>query len=151
LYQLSATSSESVTLSLTRHRLIQAIKKSKTPTKTATNIDIEKHQKHNTFVRQHNNKTKTVWLKFLFLGSTNHAASSVFNINSAGNGFLLGLGGQGVGQPVETLVQTVARGGAAALNVPGASAQGVQAELLGDLVDRHGVRQILSRTIRLRL
>lgn len=46
-------------------------------------------------------------------------------------------------EPVETLVQTVSAGSAGGLDVPLARAKRVQAELIGDLSDRHGVGQVL--------
>lgn len=51
--------------------------------------------------------------------------------------------GDAAGQPVEALVETVASGGAGGLDVPVALAQGVEAELVGDLSSVHGVGQIL--------
>lgn len=48
-----------------------------------------------------------------------------------------------VGQPVEPLVQPVARGGAGGLDVPVAVAQRVQPQLVGDLGGVHRVRQVL--------
>lgn len=53
------------------------------------------------------------------------------------------LGGEGGREPVKTLVETVSGGGAGGLNVPLAGAEGVEAELVGDLADAHGVGQIL--------
>ena len=46
-------------------------------------------------------------------------------------------------EPVEALVEAVARGRAGRLDVPVALAQRVEAELVGHLRDGHGVRQIL--------
>lgn len=46
-------------------------------------------------------------------------------------------------EPVQTLVKPLAGGGAAALDVPVALAQGVQAKLVGDLCCVHGVGQVL--------
>lgn len=48
-----------------------------------------------------------------------------------------------IGQPVETLVQAIAAGGARRLNVPVSVSQRVQAQLVGDLGGVHCVRQIL--------
>ena len=50
---------------------------------------------------------------------------------------------QGGGQPVQTLIQTVASGGAASLDVPLSVAQTVKTQLVGHLGGAHGVRQIL--------
>jgi len=50
--------------------------------------------------------------------------------------------GEAVGQPVETLVETVSGGGASGLDEP-LSLERVQAQLVCELGDRHGVRQIL--------
>ena len=47
------------------------------------------------------------------------------------------------GEPVEALVQAVARGGAAGLDVPLAVAQAVEAELVGHLGGGHGVGEVL--------
>lgn len=46
-------------------------------------------------------------------------------------------------QPIETLIETVSSSSASGLDVPLASAERVQAELVGDLRDGHGVRKIL--------
>lgn len=47
------------------------------------------------------------------------------------------------GHPVKTLVEALGGGGAAALNEPVALAEGVEAELLGDVGGGHGVGEIL--------
>ena len=49
------------------------------------------------------------------------------------------------GEPVEALEETLAGGGAGGLDVPLAVAEGVEAELVGDLGHGHGVGQILCR------
>lgn len=49
----------------------------------------------------------------------------------------------GVGEPVETLVETSAVNTAAALDVPVVLGDGMNLHLLGDLGDRVGVRQVL--------
>jgi len=46
---------------------------------------------------------------------------------------------ESVGQPVETFVQTVTGSGASRLDVPLTLAQLVEAQALGNLVDRHSV------------
>jgi len=56
---------------------------------------------------------------------------------------LLGALGERVGQPVKALVQAVAGGRARGLDVPVALAEGVEAELVGDLRGVHRVRQVL--------
>ena len=50
---------------------------------------------------------------------------------------------EGVGQPVQTFVQTVTGGSAGGLDVPLAVGDRVQAKLIGNLADRHGVGEIL--------
>jgi len=57
----------------------------------------------------------------------------------------LGVAGfaQAVAQPFETLIETVAGGGAGGLDVPGAEFQAVQAKLVGDFGSIHGIGQIL--------
>lgn len=44
-----------------------------------------------------------------------------------------------VAQPFQTLVQTVTRGGAGALNVPGSLTETVEAKLVGDFGRIHGI------------
>ena len=53
-----------------------------------------------------------------------------------------------VGEPVETLVEAVSRGGTGRLDVPVAVPQRVQAQLVCDLRRVHGVGQILTATER---
>lgn len=65
-------------------------------------------------------------LSFCFLGTTT-----------------LSLALQVVGQPLQTLVETISRGGAGSLDVPLALAERVKSELIGDLSSVHGVGQIL--------
>lgn len=55
----------------------------------------------------------------------------------------LSLALQVVGQPLQTLVETISRGGAGSLDVPLALAERVKSELIGDLSSVHGVGQIL--------
>lgn len=50
---------------------------------------------------------------------------------------------EGSGKPLQAFVQTIARGGASRLNVPGALSQAVEAKLVCDLGGVHGVGQIL--------
>lgn len=45
-----------------------------------------------------------------------------------------------IGQPIKTLIEAVAAGGARGLDVPVAVAQGMQAQLVCDLGGVHGVR-----------
>ena len=56
--------------------------------------------------------------------------------------FLLLVLAESVGEPVETLVQTITSGGASSLDVPLTTHVG-ETETLGDLVHRHGVGEIL--------
>jgi len=51
--------------------------------------------------------------------------------------------GKVVGEPVKTLIETITGGGAGRLHVPLAGADVVEAELVGDLRDGHGLRKIL--------
>jgi len=51
--------------------------------------------------------------------------------------------GKVVREPVKTLIETITRGGAGGLHVPLAGADVVEAELVGDLSDGHGLRKIL--------
>jgi len=51
--------------------------------------------------------------------------------------------GKVIGEPVKTLIETVTGGGAGRLHVPLAGADVMEAELVGDLGDRHGLREIL--------
>mmetsp|Transcript_888 Transcript_888/g.2773 ORF Transcript_888/g.2773 Transcript_888/m.2773 type:complete len:203 (-) Transcript_888:69-677(-) len=53
------------------------------------------------------------------------------------------LGGKRAREPVETLVEAVARGGDRGLNVPLAVPQVLQAKLLAHICGRHRVRQVL--------
>lgn len=53
-----------------------------------------------------------------------------------------------VGEPVEPLVEPVARGGAGGLDVPVAVAQRVQPQLVRDLRRVHRVRQVLKHAKR---
>jgi len=48
-----------------------------------------------------------------------------------------------VAQPVEPLVETVARGGTGGLNVPVSVPQAVQTQLVSDLGGVHCIRQVL--------
>lgn len=50
---------------------------------------------------------------------------------------------EGVGEPLETLVETISRGSAGGLDVPGALSQAVEAELVCDLGSVHGIGKIL--------
>jgi len=50
---------------------------------------------------------------------------------------------EGGGEPLETLIKTVARGGAGGLDVPGTLSQTVETKLVCDLSSIHGIRQIL--------
>jgi hypothetical protein len=51
--------------------------------------------------------------------------------------------GEGVGEPVKTLVETITSGGRRALDVPLAVAELVKTEALSDLLNLHGVGEIL--------
>jgi hypothetical protein len=51
--------------------------------------------------------------------------------------------GHVLGEPVETLVDTVASCGASCLNVPGSASESVEAELVSDLGGSHGAWKIL--------
>lgn len=51
-----------------------------------------------------------------------------------------------VAKPFQALVQAVAGGGAGALDVPGALAEGVETQLVGDFRGIHGILcQVLAR------
>ena len=58
------------------------------------------------------------------------------------NALVLGVGNVG-GKPVQTLVETLAGGGAGGLDEPVSLTDGVEAELVGDLGGGHGVGEIL--------
>jgi hypothetical protein len=55
-----------------------------------------------------------------------------------------GLLGELGAQPIKTLVESLARGGASGLDMPGALAKSVELELVGCLGGREGVREILG-------
>ena len=59
------------------------------------------------------------------------------------------LGGQGAGEPVEALIEPIARGGARGLDEPLAVPQVVQSQLLGDFCGGHGLRQVLNNMMNL--
>lgn len=49
-----------------------------------------------------------------------------------------------IGQPVQALIEAVPAGSAGGLDVPVAVAQGVEAQLVGDLRCVHGIGQVLQ-------
>lgn len=65
-----------------------------------------------------------------------------FSLQTKDTALVLGVGNVG-GEPVQTLVETLAGGGAGGLDEPVALADGVEAELVGDLGGGHGVGEIL--------
>jgi hypothetical protein len=54
------------------------------------------------------------------------------------------LGIESIREPIQALIETITCGGAGGLDVPLPVAHRMQAKLVGDLRDGHGVRQILS-------